>query len=521
MAQERLAMRDIKELLRLRFKLGLSQRQAAKASGLGRTTIQEYETRARAANLIDPDEIEKLSAEEVYQRLGFNGSIEAQAVPVREAKPLPDWNVVREDLSRHKHTTLMLLWTEYKETYPNGYQYTQFCELYNRWKKKVTLTMRQEHKAGEKTFIDYAGSTIDVVDAKTGEVQAAQVFVAALGASSYVYVESSWTQSLPDWLMSHRRMVEYFEGVTEILIPDNLKSGITIPDRYEAKINRAYREFADHYGTCVIPARVRKPKDKAKAEVSVQVVSRWIIAALRHKTFYSLEELNAAITVLLEKINHRKMRHIGKSRQELYETLDKPALKALPERPYEYGDWKQVGVNIDYHFEYDNAFYSVPYQLVGTRLWVRATCTVIEVYKDFQRVFAHRRSYIKGKYVTEPSHRPISHQEHTKWTPERIIAWASSKSGSIGEFVKRLIQSKAHPEQGYRAALGCIRLSDKYGIDRLTMACQKAIRIESFSYKTISNMLKSGMEKVSPTDDELQMSFLSDHENVRGQNYYH
>jgi len=519
MAQERLAMRDIKELLRLRFKVGLTQRQTAKASGFGRTTVQEYEARALAANLIDPEEIEKLSTEEVYKRLGFKSQT---VIPAVEAgtKFVPDWRKIREDLSRSKHATLMLLWSEYKEEHPDGFQYSHFCDLYGDWKKKVTVVMRQEHKAGEKTFIDYAGTTVDIIDAETGEVRPAQIFVSALGASSYIFCEASWTQALPDWLMSHRRMVEYYGGVTYILVPDNLKSGVTKPDRYEAKINRAYQEFAEKYGTCVIPARVRKPKDKAKVEVSVLVVSRWIIAVLRNRKFYSLEELNEAIAVLLEKINHRKMRHIGKSRYELYIELDKPALKALPERPYEYGEWKEVGVNVDYHVEYADAFYSTPHQLAQTKVWVRATNTVVEIYQNFERIFAHRRTYIKRKYVTDPSHRPVAHQEHAKWTPERIVGWAKSKGDIVGEFIKLLIEKKAHPEQGYRSALGCVRLADKYGNDRLALACQKAIRIESISYQTVKNMLKNGLEKVPATDAELQMNLFSDHENVRGEGYY-
>jgi transposase len=519
MAQERLAMRDIKELLRLRFRLKLSQRKTAKASGVKRTTVQNYEAKALAANLTDPDEIDRLSVEEVYIRLGF-GPHGVIAAPSASTKPLPNWSQVHEDLLRHKHTTLMLLWTEYKETHPGGYQYSQFCDLYGGWKRRISLVMRQEHKAGEKTFIDYAGSTIDVIDQETGEVRAAQIFVSALGASSYVFAEATWTQTLPDWLMSHRRMVEYYKGVSEILVPDNLKSGVTKADRYEAKINRAYQEFAEHYGTCVIPARARKPKDKAKAEVNVQVVSRWIIAALRNRTFYSLEELNEAIVILLARVNGRKMRHIGKSRLDLYEQIEKPLLKPLPPRPYEFGEWKEATVNIDYHIQYDDAFYSTPHQLVQTKIWVRATNSVVEIYQNFQRIFAHRRTFIKGKYVTEPSHRPVAHQEHAKWTPERVASWAGSKGTIIGEFVKLLIARKVHYEQNFRSALGVIRLTDEYGAERMQLACQKAIRIESISYQTISNMLKNGMEKIQPTDEELQMNLFSDHENVRGANYY-
>ena len=521
MAQEGLAMRDIKELLRLRLGQGLSQRQTAKASGFGRTTVQEYEERARRAGLNDPVEIDLLSSEELSQRLGLK-TISSLPTRVRPAsRGTPDWSKVREELVRHKHTTLMLLWTEYKSENPEGYQYSQYCELYRNWTKRLSLVMRQEHRAGEKAFIDYAGTTINIVDSETGEVQSAQIFVSALGASSYIFAEATWSQSLPDWLMSHRRMFEFYGGVSEILVPDNLKSGVTKPDRYEAGINRAYRELAEHYGTCVIPARVRKPKDKAKVEVSVQVVSRWIIAALRGRTFFSLAELNAEIRILLEKINNRKMRHVGKSRLELFEELEKSVLKPLPAKPYEYGEWKQVTVNVDYHVEFCHVFYSVPYEFVGQKFWVRATNAVIEIYRDLERIAAHRRSYRRGHYVTEPGHRPVAHREQAKWTPERIISWGSTKGGDVGEFLKKLLSQKTHPEQSFRAALGVIRLSDKYGDARLARACAKAMRIGSIRYQTVKNLLANSMESVPPTDTELQIHlFELNHENVRGETYY-
>ena len=522
MAQEGLAMRDIKELLRLRFSLGLSQRKTAMACGFGRTTVQEYEERARKCGLTDPIEIEKLSSQELFLRLGLNikKSVLPKATPSLRA--MPNWSKIREELCRGKNTTLMLLWTEYKTENPEGYQYSQYCDLYRSWTKRLSLSMRQEHPAGEKIFIDYAGTTVDVVDSATGEARSAQIFVSALGASSYIYAEATWSQSLPDWLMSHRRMVEFYGGVSEILVPDNLKSGVTRTNRYEAGINRAYREFAEHYGTCVIPARVRRPKDKAKVEVSVQVVSRWIIAALRHRTFFSLEELNAEITILLEKVNNRKMRHIGKSRKELFEDLEKSTLKPLPFRPYEYGEWKQVTVNIDYHAEFCDVFYSAPYRLVGQKLWLRATNTVIEFYRDLERICAHRRSYQRGKYITDPGHRPVAHQEHAKWTPERITNWAQSKGGEVGEFVKRLIARKMHPEQSFRSALGVIRLADKYGETRLQRACAKAMKLESINYQTVKNLLANNMESTPPTDSELQIDlFETNHENIRGGTYYH
>jgi transposase len=521
MAQERLAMKDIKELLRLRFGLGLSQRQTAKASGFGRTTVQEYEERAKRGNLTSVEEFEKLSADEIYERLGFKCKPGFATVPL-SAKPLPNWKQIREDICRHKHVTMLLLWTEYKEQHPEGYQYSQFCDLYKQWSKKLSLTMRQEHKAGEKIFIDYAGSTVDIVDSDTGAVKTAQIFVSCLGGSSYVYAEATMSQGMCDWLMSHRRMVEFYGGVSEILVPDNLKSGVTKADRYEAGVNKAYVEFCEHYGTCVIPARSGKPKDKAKVEVSVQIVSRWIIAALRNRTFYSLAELNEAIRELLIRINNRKMRHIGKSRLELFDSLEKTLLKPLPSKPYEFGEWKKVTANIDYHIEFSDVFYSVPHHLTGESLWVRGTNSVIEIYKNLERIASHRRSFRKGKFITDPSHRPVTHQEHAKWTPERIVSWATSKGDIVGEFVKKLIASKAHAEQGFRSSLGIIRLADKYGEIRLRAACAKAIRIESINYQTVKNMLVNNMESLRPTDEELQKSFFEiDHENVRGESYYH
>ena len=517
-------MRDLKELFRLRFDLKLTQRQAARASGFSRSTAQDYERRALAAGILSSEAIVNLSPEELSNKLGFSKPVHKVGDDSKTDKVIPDWAQFRQELSRHRHLTLMLLWTEYKEKYlDKSYQYSQFCELYKRWSKKISICFRQEHKAGEKVFVDYAGTRFSVTNFETGEVKVAEVFVGVLGASSYVFAEATWTQGLPDWLMSHRKMFEFFGGVSEIIVPDNLKSGITRPDRYEATINKSYREFSEHYDTCVIPARVRKPQDKAKVEVSVQVVTRWITMALRNKTFFSLEELNDSFRVLLKKLNEKKMRHLGKSRAELFELLDKPALKPLPAKPFEFGEWKRVRINIDYHFEFDKALYSVPYQLTGEELWVRASSFTIEVYKDLHRVCSHRRTYIERKMITEPSHRPPSHQEHLKWTPERITKWADSKGADVGAFIAKLIASKRHPEQAYRSALGCIRLADKFGDERLNLACKKALSYGSSNYQTVKNMLKNNMEKIE-NEKPKQLSLIeqfTDSENVRGAEFYH
>ena len=523
MATERLAMKTVKKLFELRFQAKLSQRKVARALNCGRTTVQRYENLAIEKELTQYSEISSLSESELLRRLGLENYL-LSTPSVKNKRILPNWTEIYKELSK-KHVTLALLWSEYKEQHPDGYGKTQFYEYYRHWKSTLNVSLRGEHKAGEKVFVDYAGSTIPIVDLKNTEVREAQVFVGVLGASSYSYVEATWSQGLSDWLMSHRRMFEYFEGVPQILVPDNLKSGITKPDRYEAGVNRSYQDLAEHYGTCVIPARVKKPKDKAKAEAGVLVVSRWIIAALRNKTFHNLEDLNESISILLERLNNKKMRHFKKSRRELYEILDKPVLGVLRETPYEFSEWKKARVNIDYHVVFDDHFYSAPYLLTKHEVDVRATHSTIEVFYRSERIASHRRSYRKGGFTTDDSHRPKSHQEHLKWTPERIIRWGKSKGANTGLFIQNLITSKAHPEQAYRAALGIIRLSDKYGINRLNQACGNAIAIGSISYQTVKNMLKNGMDRISPPSpqkqEKKQLDFFISNENVRGKEYYH
>ena len=382
--------------------------------------------------------------------------------------------------------------------------------------------MRQEHKAGEKAFVDYAGSTFPIiVNRKTMETREAQLFVGTMGSSSYTYCEVTCTQKLPDWLMSHRRMFEYFGGVPHILVPDNLKSGISKPCRYEATVNRSYEEMSRYYGTCVIPARRQSPKDKGKVEAGVLLTSRWVLAALRNETFYSLEEANEAIQLLLHKINNKPMRQLKKSRRELFETIDKPSLRPLPTTPYVFSEWKQARVNIDYHVAFDGSFYSVPHQLVQKQVEIRATDTVVEVFRLHERIASHRRSYRQGSFTTNFDHRPVSHQEHLKWTPERIVRWAAQKGPDVALFIQSLISSKAHPEQGYRAAVGVIRLADKYGQDRLSKACSKALSVGSPSYHTVKNMLQNKMENVEPLkrSEKTNLTFISNR-NVRGPDYY-
>ncbi len=524
MAKERLEMHAIKELYRLSFEQELSPRQVAKSIGCGRSTIRDYLARAEAAGITEFKQISNLSETEILVLLGLKHGNTGKFVGgvLRKESMLPDCEYLHRELKK-KHVTLMLLWSEYRESNVQGYCYTQFCEHYRRWQSKLSVVFRIDHKAGEKVFVDYAGTAINIVDAESGEVRPAQVFVGTLGASSYIFAEATWSQAQSNWLMSHRRMFEYFGGVPEIIVPDNLKSGVDKPDRYESKINRAYWDLAIHYGSCVIPARVYRPKDKAKVEVSVLVASRWIIAALRNKTFFSIEDLNIEIGRLLAIVNGKKMRIYRKSRLELFNEIDRPALKPLPEVAYEYGEWKNQTLNIDYHIAFDDHYYSAPYKLIKQEVWIRATHATIEIFFKSERVSSHRRSHSKGKFTTDPTHRPPSHKAYTDWTPERMAKWAGASGESVKVFVEKLIAIKVHPEQAYRSVMGIIRLGEKFGQSRLNQACSKALTLEVHSYQVIKNMLKTGVESVplKNPQKQTQMEFLNNNGNVRGKEYYH
>ena len=396
-------MRKVKEILRLKFEAGHGQRQIARSCAIGKTTVAECLARfersglswAQAAQLDEATLEHKLYPPPV-------------AVPAQE-RAVPDWPYIHQEL-RRKGVTLTLLWYEYKAAHPEGYQYSWFCDQYRAWSAKLDVVMRQEHRAGEKLFVDYAGQTVEVVDRRTGEVRQAQIFVAVLGASNYTYAEATWTQQLPDWIGSHVRTFQFFGGVPELAVPDNLRSGVTKAHRYEPDLNPTYMDLASHYGVAVLPARVRKPRDKAKAEAGVLLVERWILAALRNRTFFSLQEVNREIARLLERLNARPFKKLPGSRQELFEQLDRPALRPLPEQPYEFAEWKKVRVNIDYHVEVDGHYYSVPYQLVRKSLEARYSERTVECFHKGQRVASHVRSHLKGRHTTVAEHMPASHR---------------------------------------------------------------------------------------------------------------
>ena len=513
MPAKRLSMRKIKEVLRLTWACNQSQRQVAQQCSLSRPCVRNYLRRANDAGLSWPLPAELDDGR--LERLLFP----ALPKPAAVERSVPDWPTVFTDM-KQTNVTKFLLWQEYRGLHPNGSNYSWFCDHYRRWLGKRDLSMRQNHRAGEKLFIDYAGHTIPVVNRHTGEITETQIFVAVMGASNYTFAEATASQSLPDWIGSHQRAFEFFGGVTEILVPDNLKSGVKSPHRYEPDMNPTYNDMAQHYGVAVIPARVRRPKDKAKAEVGVQIVERWILAALRHHTFFSLHQLNRRIAELLVQLNNRPFRKLPGSRQSQFEALDRPALHALPATPYAYADWKKARVNIDYHVEVDKHYYSVPYSLVKQELDVRFTVNTVECFYRNQRVASHARSNRVGHHTTVRDHMPESHRQYGDWSPERLVRWARQYGASTAEVVTLILQARRHPEQGYRSCLGILRLEKTYGPERLEAACQRALLLGTLRYKSVESILKHGLDQ-QPSTPEIESPVPDDHDNIRGPSYYH
>lgn len=531
MAQERLDMRLVRDVLRLHFVQKQSPRTIIQSQACGRTTVREYIQRANSSGLCDWASVEALSDVELEIRLGFKSSPGiGRGREASSSKLVPDWLEVHQDLQKNKKVTLALLSQEYLEANPQGYKYTQFCEHYNRWLGRLSVVMRQTHLAGEKAFVDYCDG-LELVDITTGEAIKTQLFVGCLGASSYTFAEATLSQTLPDWLGSHVRMYEFFGGSPEITVPDNLKSGVTKPCFYEPVINESYRDLARHYQTAIIPAHVRKPKHKAKVEANVLVAQRWILACLRKKVLHTIEELNDAMRPLLEKLNNRPMRHMKKkSRLDLFNELDRPALKALPSMPYEFAEWKDVKVNIDYHIEFSDHFYAVHYTHVHKKLKLRATASAIELFLNGERIQSHRRSYVRGKYTTPDECMPESHKAMAKWPPSRLISWGKSYGPSVGLLVEKMLSSVRHPEQRYRSARGLLRLEKKYGQARLETACGRALELGSHSFRFVSDMLTNNMDHLvhaknqaaKKTEEQLTLDLESTRKegNVRGASYY-
>ena len=509
MGMSRLLMRQLREILRLKHE-GLPHRAIARACGVGVGTVSEYLRRAEKAGLSWPlpPELEEV---EIDARLF------PRPDPSRE-RQAPDLAWVHQELKK-PGVTLQLLWEEYRGAHAEGYGYSQFCEIYRRWARKLRPSMRQQHRAGEKTFIDFSGQRLHLVDRRSGEEIPLELFVAVLGASNYTYAEAIPSQKLGDWVGVHTRMAEYFGGSTRLWVPDQLKSAVTKPCRYEPDLNRTYQELAGHYGAVVVPARPGKAKDKAKVEGTVLIAQRWIVARLRNRTFFEHGELNEAVAQLLDDLNARPMQKLGVSRRDLWEKLDRPALLALPASRYEQAQWKTCRVNIDYHVDVARHLYSVPYQLVHEAVEARYTASIVEVFYKGRRITSHGRRY-DGKPSTLAEHMPSSHRAHAEWTPSRLIGWAEKAGPATGRVVSEILKSRPHPEQGYRACLGLIRLGRRYGDDRLDAACARAERLRSYSYRTVKNILASAQDRLPLEDEPTTPAQGPSHENIRGGEYY-
>lgn len=517
MTTKRVTMQKLKDVLRLRYGAELSMRQIAASLQLSTGVVSKYISRAQAAGLGWPLP-DGLSEAELARQLQPR-----RAVGLVQAATEPDFTAIREELG-NKGMTLQLLWEEYAEAHPDDhYSYSRYTVLYRQWRARQQLSMRQVHRAGEKLFVDYCGPTMAVVNPSTGEIRTAQVFVAVLGASSYTYAEATWSQSLPDWIGSHARAFEFYGGVPQLVVPDNLKSAVTKACRYDPDLNPAYQQMAEHYGVAVMPARPYKPKDKSKAEVGVQVVERWIMMRLRKHTFFTLAALNQAIRFLLEELNQRPFKKRPGSRLSQFEQVDQPALKPLPDSPYQYRDIKKARVHLDYHVEYDQHFYSVPYQLVKQAVMVHAGQTSVAIMHQGKQVALHPRSFNKGGHSTDPNHMAKAHLKHQQWSPQRFLKWAAEIGPHTVNVVEHQLVSRPHPEHGYRACLGLLNLTKKYGQQRLEAACQRAHRINAMTYKSINSILSSSLDKVplEPSDTDDQIALPLDHDNVRGADYYH
>ena len=514
MPTERLSMRRIRDVLRLKYEARLSERAMVAALCISKGAIGSYLSRARAAGLSWPLP-EGLTDTELERRL-FPGPPVAEAVASRL---VPDWAEVEREL-RRRGVTRALLWQEYRARHPDGFGYSWFCETYEAWKSRLSPRMRQSHVGGEKVFVDFAGDTIGVTDPDSGVVWQAKLFVATMGASNLVFAEARASEGLADWIGAHVSLFAALGGVPKFVVCDNLKSAVISADRYEPGLNRSYLELAEHYGTTILPARPGKPRDKAKVEQSVLLAERWILARLRNARFFSLAELNGAITTLTADLNARIMRGFGASRAELFTTLDAPALRGLPERAYAFAHWKRCRVGPDYHVEVEGHWYSVPFRLIRQVLDVRVTEGTVEAFHRGERVASHPRALHRCGHTTLPEHMPSAHRRHAQWTPARLLEEAARIGPSAVALCEAVMTARPHPEQGFRTCLGILALARTYGAARLDAACGRGASIRARSVASIRSILQNGLERAF-LEDEADRRPPPLHGNVRGGGYFH
>ena len=505
-------MRQLRQTLRLHLESGLSTRECSRVLGVSKTTVGDVVRMASAAG-VDWAAAQTLNDEELEARL-YGPAVRRSARHVE-----PNYAHIHQELKR-SGVTLQLLWEEYQQGNELAYKYTAFCIKYRAWAAGLKRSMRQIHVAGEKMFVDYAGPTVPIVDAATGEIRQAQIFVAVLGASNYTYACATATQTAADWVNSIIDALEFIGGVTRLIVPDQPRALVAKPDRYDPTPGRLVEEFVAHYSVPVLPARVRRPQDKSKVEVGVLVIERWILARLRNRRFFSLAELNRAIAELLIDLNRRPFKKLPGCRHEAFVTMDRPALRPLPSTRMAIGRFKRARVNIDYHVELDGHYYSVPHRLVRTEVELRVTATTVEAFAGGQRVAAHAYSCLKGKHTTLPEHMPASHRAHLEWSPAKLIAWGERIGVATAAVVRWQMEHRPHPEQGYRACLGMMRLARQFTPARLEAACARAMSIRSPNLGSVTSILRSGLDRQPVTPKPAQVS-LPLHDNVRGPDYYH
>jgi transposase len=508
-------MRQVREIIRLKL-AGVSGHEIARRVGVAPSTVRLTLHRVAAAGLGWPLPAELTDAvleDRLFTTVGTKQGHRRQAEP--------DWARIHRELKR-KHVTLAILWDEYIEEQPEGYRYSRFCELYRGWEQQLSVTMRQTHAGGDKLFVDYAGDTVPVtVDRLTGEIRAAQIFVAVMGASNFTYAEATWTQGLGDWIGAHTRAFAAIGGVPSLLVPDNTKVAVIKACLYEPQVNRSYAELAAHYKCAVLPARPRRPRDKAKVEAGVLIIERWLLGRLRHRRFYSLSELNLAISDLLRQLNEtRVLRRLGATRRQLLEELDRPHLKPLPTEPYALAEWRVRRVGIDYHVELDKHFYSVPYRFARAEVEARLTARTVEIFLKGERIAVHLRGSGNGRHTTVPEHMPSSHRRYAGWTIERIREDAARIGPATAALCEQILEHRPHPEQGFRACLGIVRLARPFGAARLDAACARAIEIGTLSYRSVRSILDHKLDRhdaPKPAADNARIL----HPNIRGPRYYH
>jgi transposase len=504
-------VKDVRTILRLAHEQGLPVRAIAERLQTSKTSVSTYLLRARETGLSWPlpaiYESDTALEQALFRRVGR---------PPRDVSE-PDWRLVAQELKR-KGVTLSLLWQEYRAAHPEGYGYTWFCQRFAAHRLRASPSFRNRHEAGAAMQTDYAGPTIDVIDPKTGVIHQAQIFVAVLGASSLTFAMASFSQRLPDWIEGQVQALSYFGGVPKAIVCDNLKAGVVKALWFEPTLNRTFAAMAEHYDTTILPTRSRKPRDKGKVEGAVLIVERWILARLRNQRFFSLADLNAAIAILLEDLNNRPMRHLGKSRRQMFEEIERAALAPLPSAPFEYAEWKTAKVHPDYHVEVDKTFYSVPHRLIGRRVEVRLTSRLVEIFQDHQRVASHVRRSQRGGHVTVNDHMPKAHQRYANMTPASLIKKAGRLGPNVAILIERMMRERPHPEQGYRSAMGVIALARRYEPARLEAACERALAINAISYASVNAILKSGLDRARGGSEPVKATPM--HANIRGGAYY-